>query len=210
MYLLATRLQAKRGMTAEAGDYVRRAREVVSSAAGLPFSAWAVAAGDDLGVFVMSARIESFDQYMAANQAISQHPDFQALSKASVDVIEGPTRTGLGQVVAAAGEVSDTPRPLAVVTTATAAPGQQATAIAWATNLLNHVTELTGVAGMVTASIVGNIGNINWVQGLDSGAEIDELNAKLQADAGYLELVGQSGSLLVAGSSRRVMLAQLP
>ncbi len=210
MYLFGAQLQARRGMGQEAVDYVTTVRDMVTTISGVPFWAWAGAAGVPIGTFYLSARLENIEQYMTANQAIMQNADYHEQVKAAVDILEGPTETVMGQVIGMAGELGSDPSPLVVVTTATAAPGRQMEAISWGVDMLDYGSELTGTSGLFTMAAVGSISQVSWIQNHDDAASIDRSMAKLMPDAGYQERMGRAGTLFVAGSGQRVVMAKLP
>ena len=210
MYLFGAQLQARRGMGPEAAEYMTKVRDLVSSATGIPSWAWAGAAGVPIGTFYLSARFESFEQYLTANQAISQNTDYHALLKTGADLVEGPAQTVMGRVVGMAGELGEEPAPLVAVTTATAAPGRQADAVAWGVNMLDYTHGVTGTPGLFTTSAVGSFSDVSWIISYQDAAAIDSDNDTMMTDAGYLERMGSAGAMFVAGSAQRSVLAKLP
>jgi hypothetical protein len=210
MYLFAARLRARRGMGAEAADYMTRSRELLSSLSDTPFWAWSVASGDDVGTFMLSARVDSIEHYMMVWAAITRAAGFHEMTKSSIELFDGPSDTAFSEVMAVAGNVGDSPAPLVMVTTATIAPGQQAAAIPWGVNVLNHVVTKAGGSGMFTTSPMGAISDVSWIQGFGNPGDLDNLNTMLKDDPQYLEMLGQSGDLFVAGSGHRMVLVQMP
>ncbi len=210
MYIWAARVQAKRDMRTEATEAMAKTRDMVSSIAGFPFYAWAGVAGEPMGTLFLSARVDSMEQYMATSMAVVQDDDYNAQVKASAEFSEGPTETMLSQVVGMAGEMGSEPAPMVVTTMATAAPGRQGGAVAWGVDVLDHVHGLTGTAGIFTMAVVGNINQLAWIQNVETGADIDRIQAAVMADDGYLERVRAGGDLLVAGSSHRTVMVRLP
>lgn len=210
MYIFGAQLQARRGMGQEAVTYMTTVRDMVSSISGLPFWAWAGAAGVPIGTFYLSSRVENIEQYLSINQAVMQNADYHGQLKTGDDIVEGPTQTVMGQVIGMAGELGSEPSPLVVVTTATAAPGRQMDAISWGVDMLDYTAELTGTSGLFTLAAVGPISQVSWIQNHDDGAAIDRTMAKVMPDAGYQERMSRAGSLFVAGSGQRTILAKLP
>jgi hypothetical protein len=197
-------------MGQEAVEYITSVRDMVTSISGVPFWAWAGVGGAPIGTFYLSARVDSFEQYMSTNQAIMQNADYHAHLKTGVDIVEGPAETVMSQVIGMAGELGSEPAPLVVVTTAAAAPGRQMDAINWGVDMLDYSSELTGTAGLFTMAAVGAFSDLSWIQSYDDAASIDRTMSKLMPDGGYLERMGQTGDLFVAQSGRRVVMAKLP
>ncbi|MDH5519730.1 MAG: hypothetical protein OEZ14_04260 [Acidimicrobiia bacterium] len=210
MYLWAARNQTRRGAGAEAAAYMAEVRDLVSSIADTPFWAWAGVAGVPLGTMYMSARLESMEHYMGATQAITANADYLALIRSGADLLDGPTETAFNQVIGMAGELGSDPSPMVVVTMATAAPGRQMDAITWGVDMLDYSSELTAASGLFTMAAVGNISEVSWIQNHDDAASIDRTMAKLMPDAGYQERMSRAGTLFVAGSGQRIVMAKLP
>jgi hypothetical protein len=197
-------------MGPEATAYMAEIRDAVSAVTGITFWTWAGAAGCPLGTLFMSARVDSMEQYMAATMAVNGNADYLALVKSGADMMEGPTETAFNQVIGMAGELGSDPSPLVVVTMATAAPGRQMDAISWGVDMLDYSSELTGTSGLFTMAAVGNISEVSWIQNHDDAASIDQTMATLMPDAGYQERMSRAGTLFVAGSGQRVVMAKLP
>lgn len=209
MYLFGARVQARRGMGQEAVEYMTDVRDMVSSISGVPFWAWAGAAGVPIGTFYLSARVDSFEQYMSLNQAVMGNADYNAKLKTGADIVEGPAETFMSRVIGVAGDLPSEPAPLVMVSAATAAPGRQMDAVRWGVDLLDYNSELTGLAGMFTMNAVGPYSDVSWIAGHDDAAAIDQMLAKVLPDAGYQERMSQIGDMFVAGSGRQVLMAKL-
>ncbi len=209
MYLWAARSQARRGMGGEAAAFMAETRDLVSSITGMTFWTWAGAAGCPLGTMFMSARVESMEQYMAANMAVNGNADYQALTKKGADLLDGPTETVFGQVIGMGGEMAPEPAPLVVTTTATTAPGRQGAAVAWGAELNSYMAELTGTTNLFAMGHVGAISDVSWVQSHDDAASIDRVIATVMSDEGYQERMSKAGDLFVPGSAQRIVMARM-
>ncbi|MDH3303369.1 MAG: hypothetical protein OES24_22935 [Acidimicrobiia bacterium] len=210
MYLWGARNQTRRGAGPKAASYMGEVRDLVSSITGIPFWSWACVAGAPLGTLMMSARVDSMEQFMAATMAVTGNADYAALTKSGADLFDGPTETVMGQVVGMAGEMGSEPSPLIVVTTATAAPGRQGDAMAWGVDMLDYMAELTGTSGFFTMAAVGSISDVSWIQSHDDSASIDRTMGTLMTDEGYRQRMGAAGGLFVAGSGNRIVMAKMP
>lgn len=210
MYLFGARVQARRGMGQEAVEYMTDVRDMVSSISGVPFWAWAGAAGVPIGTFYLSARIDSIEQYMSLNQAVMGNADYNAKLKTGADIVEGPAETFMSRVVGMAGELSSEPAPLVLVASASAAPGRMMDVANWGVGMLDYISELTGIAGMFTINAVGPYSDVSIIGNYDDAASLDQQLAKTLPDAGYLERMSQIGDLFIAGSGRQVVMAKLP
>lgn len=210
MYLFGARVQARRGMGQEAVEYMTEVRDMISSITGVPFWAWAGAAGVPIGTYYLSARIDSIEQYMSVNQAVMGDADYHAKLKTGADIVEGPAETFMSRVVGMAGELPPEPAPLVMVSMASAAPGRLMEAVRWGVDLLDYAAELGDGSGLFTMSAVGPFSDVSWIGNYDDAASIDQAWAKVLPDAGYQERMGQVGDMFVAGSARQVLMARLP
>ncbi len=68
---------------------------------------------------------------------------------------------------------------------------------------------MTGVDVLLASSMAGTIGQIGFIAGVDTAAEVDDVNAALAADATYLGMRVEAGDLLVTGSTDRVIAMQM-
>jgi hypothetical protein len=140
---------------------------------------------------------------------LASNADYHKMAAEAADLWAGPIETRLNQIVAATG-VPGNPLPVITVTRATIAGGHLGDALAWSNEVLEHVTSVTGLAGVLTTSAAGNFFEVNWIFGAESGAASDAANDALLADPGYIGLIDRGGNLFIDGSSGRVLLVQLP
>jgi len=68
---------------------------------------------------------------------------------------------------------------------------------------------VTGVDVLLASSMAGTIGQIGFIAGVDTAAEVDDVNAALAADATYLGTSVEAGDLLVTGSTDPVIAMQM-
>ena len=57
--------------------------------------------------------------------------------------------------------------------------------------------------------MAGTMGQIGFIAGVDTAAEVDDVNAALAADATYLGTSVEAGDLLVTGSTDPVIAMQM-
>lgn len=209
MYIFGTQLQAKPGRGGAAAAKLTELRDVVSEAAGQPIRAWTVAAGAPIGSFGMSTRVEGAAGLIDLQTSLVANADYARLAAEAGELWAGPVETNLNQIVATSGDQSD-PLPVITVTRATIAGGNVGDAMAWSNEVLQYVTGVTGLGGMLTTSAAGNFFEVSWIFGAESGAASDAANDSLLADPGYVGLIDRAGGLFMDGSTQRVMLVQMP
>ena len=101
------------------------------------------------------------------------------------------------------------PKKFIVVTQALVNGGRMADALAWSGRVSEHIKSVTGVDVVLASSMAGTIGQIGFIAGVDTTAEVDDVNAALAADATYLGMTVEAGDLLVSGSTDRVIAMQM-
>ena len=84
-----------------------------------------------------------------------------------------------------------------------------ADALAWSGRVSEHIKSVTGVDVLLASSMAGTMGQIGFIAGVDTAAEVDDVNAALAADATYLGMTVEAGDLLVTGSTDRVIAMQM-
>jgi len=209
MLIYGSTLTAASGKSGELSSHVPAIRDAISDATGQPWWAWAVVTGRPFGTHVLSSRFEGMADLVEAQQKVGASADFQNLSTGLTGVLAGPAETNTNEVVHATGEPGD-PKPLITITQATMSGGQIGATMAWSTNVMDYATELTGAGGIVATSTAGTMFQVTWMAGVDSAAQLDEVNATLNTDAGYLELMDAGGGMFIPGSAERVVIAMHP
>ena len=82
----------------------------------------------------------------------------------------------------------------------TAVPGKPAEAVAFAVEIAQAASNIIGKEVKVLLPIGGNFSEIAWVAQYENLAELEEANAKVLQDEGYLRLAGKAAGLFVDGS----------
>jgi hypothetical protein len=176
----------------------------VNSKSPSPITLWDVGFGAPLGTFVFSTRTDGMAGVMAMGAAFADDADYFALVAKGADWIDAPVVDQLRESISEppAGEM---PGPGAVVTVTTSiiANGRYADAIGWGLKVADHVTNTTGLPVTLWNSMSGDFGQLAWIGVAPDAAAFDDNNAKLNVDAGYMEMLGAAGELFVPGSAQR-------
>ena len=209
MLIYASTITAASGKSGELSSHIPAIRDAISEASGQPWWAWAVVAGRPFSTHILSSRFEGMAGLLEAQQKVGASADFQNLSTALAGVSAGPAETNVNEVVHATGDPGD-PKPLITITQATMSGGQIGATMAWSINVMDYASQLTGAGGIVATSTAGTMFQVTWMAGVDSGAQLDEVNAALNGDAGYLEMMDAGGGMFVPGSVERAVIAMHP
>lgn len=85
------------------------------------------------------------------------------------------------------------------------APGRRADGMEWALAMAQKINQVAGLnAGLWTPFLSPGIGTLSWGSAVESLTELEAADAKLNADPGYLELVGRAGALVTTPPDDRV------
>lgn len=210
MLIAASQLTASPGRSGRLGPLVAQMRDVLSKESGKDWYAWAVVTGRPYGSFMLSTRHNDYADMIAAQMKLAVSADWAALAATADGVLSEPAPTILSEVIATTGEAS-APKQFTLVTRAVIDRSAMMDAIAWSTQVAEHVTKVTGVSTTVATSAAGKMFEVSWLASVDTPAELDKMNG-INTDAGYLELLAAAGTkqLFEQGMSERFLLARMP
>jgi hypothetical protein len=209
MHIYSATLQAKPGRGAELGAMLPKLRDEVAAATGGAAYAWVVSSGAPIGSFGISTRVEGNAQLMDFQQKLAASKAYQTQAVKAGDVLFTPATTSLSQIVGFAGEQGE-PAPVVNLTQSTIVGGHLGEALGWSMEVLEYVHSVTGMRGLLTSLSAGGFFDVMWIFSAQTGAELDDANAKLMADKGYIGLIDKAGGLFVPGAATRVTLMQMP
>lgn len=208
MYIVSAQFQAARGKGAEFGGWLTEMRGVISAVTGRPVAAWNAAIGMPAGTFMLSTRADTQAQWLGDLANLAADSGYQKVTAKGADLSDGPIETRFAQVVAAT--TTEPAKQFTAVTSATMGVGSTTAAMTWAGEMLELVTSTTGQGGILTVGAGGNFNEVTWIFGTDTAEELDENNAKIQANADYMAKLDQAGGMFVDGSGQRGVLVMLP
>ncbi len=210
MFVSASELTASPGKSSHLGPLVAQMRELLTKESGKNWWAWAAVTGRPYGSFVLSTRFDDYADMVGAQMKVAMSADWAALAATAVGVLAQPAPTTLSEVIAVTGEPS-APKQFVLVTRAVIDRSAMMDAVAWSTQVAEHVTKVTGVSTTVGMSAAGKMFEVSWLAGVDTPEELDKLNA-VSSDAEYLEMIATAGTkqLFEQGMSERMLLAKLP
>jgi hypothetical protein len=210
MLVSASELTASPGKSGQLRPLVAQMRDTLTEASGRDWYAWAAVTGRPYGSFVLSTRFENYSDMITSQMKVAMSTDWAALAAKAEGVLAQPAPTILSEVIAVTGEPS-APNQFVLVTRAVIDRAAMMDAIAWSTQVAEHVTKVTGVSTTVATSAAGQMFGVSWLAGVDTPEELDKMNA-IASDPGYLEMLAAAGTnkLFEQGSSERMLLAKLP
>ena len=211
MLIQSSELTAHPGKGGALGSTVTAMRDVLARASGKDWWAWVAFAGRPYGTYLLSTRSNDFAHHVNTSMQIGLSPEWSELAASAEGILAQPAPSMLAEIIAVTGEPAS-PKQFLTVTRATLSSSDIGKSIAWAGEVMEHVTKLTGHGGMVMSSVAGTMFQVYWVLGVDTAEELEASNKAISGDAGYLEMIVEAGSkrLFVDGSTDRVLLARMP
>jgi len=210
MLISASELTASPGKSGDLRSLVAEMRDVLGKESGQEWYAWAAITGRPYGTFLLSTRFDDFNDMIGSQMKVALSTEWASLTTKAAGVLAQPAPTMLSEVIAVAGEPT-APKQFTLVTRAVVDRSAMMDAIAWSTQVAEHVAKVTGVSTTVTTSAAGRMFEVTWIGGVDTPQELDAMNA-INTDAEYLNMLAAAGSnqLFEQGVSERMLLAKLP
>ncbi len=118
----------------------------------------------------------------------------------------GPADDHLTQIIAS--NIKSSENRAYASTVATSAPGKLADVVAHGVKIQEYVAK-AGFSGLFGSSVFGSYGEVGWLLGLESMAQLDDFRKFQTSDAGFLKLVDSGGSLFLSGSGMNRLVSRL-
>jgi hypothetical protein len=170
----------------------------------LEVSLFQVLQGAPLGTLTFAYRTESYAASVEASDTLTTSDEYLEKVESGAAYFVGSPEDRLATFIHSVGEVNAPPAAAAVVT-ARLEVEHTRKAIAWAVELADHLSNVTGVASAVLTSNFGEYGTVSWLSYGKSLAQLEQANTKTNADLGFLQRLDDSGGLFVSGSARGVL-----
>ena len=204
MYLFTRSGRFAPGATRDVVTYVGEVTEKVRQETGLSVDAWSSTFSPDLGTVVWAVFAEDLATLEQANDKLAVSDSFIDLVDRGAQLFAGPVSDSLAQVVA--GEIDPAaPTPQYVsVARAVAANGQLRAAFAAGVEIAQAATQITGVPGLFVVDATGPYGGCAWTSGFADIGALQQAEAALNADEGWLELIDRVGPAYQQGATQAI------
>ena len=205
MYLFGRQVTLQ-GPFREMLGWATEVTQLVNEVSDVPVTLWGSSMGYPIGTMVWSARVESHAQLFAMTAGLQSNDAYLDLVDRGRQYIHTPGEDNLRRfVVAPEGE----PPQVALLTTATAASGREADAMAWGADMAGYVSKLTGHAASFLVDSYGTFGQVTWIQGFEDVDELDAAQDTTSADEEYLNRVTKAGDLFVESSGHQALATRI-
>lgn len=204
MYLFTRQVQLNpahvRAGTAQALEMTRYVNEKTN----LQTSLFQVLAGAPLGTLTFAFRTESYAASTTQSDALLQSDEYMQKVESSAHYFVGNPQDQIGKIIHETGSIVGPPAAVSLVS-ATLEVSQGAAAVAWAIELADFTSKLTGVPSAVVNSNYGQYGTIAWVAYGSSLAQLEETSEQTNNDPGFLERLGKSAGFFIPGSATSIL-----
>jgi hypothetical protein len=185
-------------------------REYVTKKTGNEVALWSVGFGAPLGTVVYTARVDGHAGLAAMTASLGGDADYEALLAKGADFVTGPAVDAMREPLDGS-DLGQSPPvgSVAVITTAVIANGKYVEGIGWGLDVAAHVTKTSGMPVGFYMDMYGAFGQVTWIGVGADFAAADASNAKLNADAEYINKLSAAGDLFVEGVSHRSLAVRI-
>lgn len=209
MYQFA-RLLTLQGDVRETMPWATEITAKAISITGLDITLWGSVFGYPVGTLAWSTIVEGRAQLGTAMAKLPADSAYLDLGAKAQEWVTGPAEDVFRSVVH--GGPGDEPPgigAIASVTQAVAATGKMPEAVAWAVDMAQHASSVTGTNVSLLVNAYGDFGGMAFISTVADLATADTSSDAVQGDAGYVERIGASSGLFVDGSAHQALLQRL-
>ena len=194
------------GPEPEVTDRAIELRDYVSKNLGQDVSLWRLMLGAPVGSFLCTTRVDGLAGVQAMAQSLANDETWHAMVARGRAWTTAAPVDALGEAVQ--GSLDAGPPPVgsvATFTTAVIANGAYSAAIAWGADVTIHVEKVTGMRTLFLVETAGTFGGVRWIAISPDAKSADAANLALNADAAYIEKLGEIAHLFLPGSGHRAI-----
>lgn len=201
MYISARTGQIANDLVA-ATAFALEVAEVVESTTGNTVSVWQGMLGTPLGSISWSGQVEGFAQSAAQDQKLMENAQYVEMVQQAGSAglfVPGSIENHFARILHAAG----TPGPFEYfqLISARVATGKLPDAVAFATDMADYASGLTGNPVTVAGSNWGDPGTLMFFTGHADADSVDAAQDATMGDAGYQERLAKAAGIFVDGTA---------
>lgn len=153
---------------------------------------------------VWATFLEDLEHLEQANDKLMASDSFTDLADRGAGLFVGPMSDRLAQVVV--GEVDPSAPQPAYVTAARAiaANGHLREALDGGAEIAAAATRITGIPTMFLVDSTGAYGGCSWNSGYSDIGQLEQAEAALMADSGWIDLISRVGAAYAPGASQAI------
>ncbi len=174
---------------------------------GRPMSVFETRFGQPRGTIVWSARFTTIEEYYDFSNKLMAEPDYLALGARGGLYFSSAPQDALVSIVSSS--LAAEPRRFYTTVRAVAKSNNLAEAVAFGVKTQDFVSKATGLPTAFGTSVFGPYGEMGWLTGAHSAAELDALHTFITNDPGYHALVSEASELFVEHSGVNTLIQQI-
>ena len=179
--------------------------ESFGEATGRTPEVWTCIAGGTIGHHTWSMPCDGSAELIELSMQALADEAYLAKIEEGRPFFVGQPRDTIHRAFNDVGPADSEPGHVCNVTTAVASAGSLGQAVGWGLETAEYVTRLTGVDAAFLGTAAGNFSRLTWMSVVDSARKADEATRTINADDGYLKLIGRGGQYFVDGSARTML-----
>lgn len=204
MYLFTRAGRFGPGSIREVMTFVGEVTEKVRQESGLDVHAWSSTMSPEVGAVVWAAFVEDLEHLQQADDKLNTSDAFVELVDRGAGLFAGPIVDGLAQVVAGDVDPSSPTPAYVTATTAVGANGRLRAAVEGGVEIAQAATRITGVPTMFLVASTGPYGGCMWSSGFADITQLEQAEAALMADTGWLDLIDRLGPNYQQGAAQSI------
>jgi hypothetical protein len=204
------RVLTLQGDTRETMPWALEVTAHVNAKTGLDVSLWGSVFGYPVGTIAWSTMVEGRAQLSGEMAQLATDNAYLDLALKAQQWVTGPAEDNFRSVVH--GGPGDTPPAVgavASVTEALAATGKMPEAVAWAVDMAQHASNVTGTAVSLLVNAYGDFGGMAFISTVADMGVADAAGDAVQSDSDYITKIGASSGLFVDGSAHQSLLRRI-
>ncbi len=207
MYLFSRTRTARADKVLEAMPHAVEIASKVTQITGLDIFVWNYRFGQPVGTMMWSCRLDSQSQLFEATEKLAADATYVDMVLGLSDLFEGPSVDQMMHVVSA--NPGETPAKYIQFNTAKMAAGKYAQAIEFGVKLQQYAAESLDRPTFFVSAAYGGFGDVGWLTGSNTLAELDAGAEWQQTDAGFHEMVTSAADLFVEGSGEQLLIERI-
>lgn len=206
MYIFSRTTIAALGKQAEATEAAVAIAGTVQNITGQEIKVMSAQFGAPLGTIMWTTTVESYEQRQTMLETLYADQGFLDEAASYNDLFMAPNEDRISRFLSP--PLAPTSR-FYVITRAAMADGKFAEAVEFGLDISDYVTKETGLPGAFLKASFGGFGDVVWILGADTVADLDKFAMWQMQDAGYQGRVQAAAGLIVPNSGFNSMIEQL-
>lgn len=207
MYIFSRRTVAALGRELDAIPASIEIAAIASRVMGREVSVFAARFGAPQGTIMWSMRVESHADLQATTDKLLADSGYAEQAESMNGLFMTPLEDRFGRFVTAPLDAADSK--YYGITAAAMANGKYADAMMLGVEAAEYIGKSLNCPSAFVKASYGGFGDVTWITGFDTMAEVDAFDDWQMDDAGYHDIVDRAGSLYVENTGHTSLIEKL-